>query len=162
MITNTMKSRTVGAISLGPAGNVVQGTYNFVSLLTWKVIKRRSWTKLPMPTEVIATLNKRALGERKRVDGRLLVRLGGKEIPDDDDEEVVDDDQVIEVVEEDEVDIAGVNGDGSYLDEVPTDPVILHPPTNEQELEVESSDIVGTTEVGDVLGVSSIDGGECR
>jgi hypothetical protein len=59
MITNTMKERTLGAIALGPAGNV-QGSYNFLSLKTWKIVKRRAWTRLPMPTHVVEMLNKKA------------------------------------------------------------------------------------------------------
>jgi hypothetical protein len=38
-IKNTMKERTLGAISLGPVGNV-QGTCKFLNLVTWKVIHR--------------------------------------------------------------------------------------------------------------------------
>ena len=49
---DAMTSRTVGGISLGPTGNI-QGTYKFLSLLTGKVIKARSFTPLPMPEEVI-------------------------------------------------------------------------------------------------------------
>jgi hypothetical protein len=47
-----MISRTVGAISLGPTGNI-QGAYNFMSLLTGKLIKARSFTPLPMPEDVV-------------------------------------------------------------------------------------------------------------
>jgi hypothetical protein len=54
-----MRERTSGAISLGPSGNI-QGGYNFLSLLTWKVIKRRSWTVIPMPTEFINIINAKA------------------------------------------------------------------------------------------------------
>jgi hypothetical protein len=49
---SAMISRTVGAISLGPTGNI-QGTYKFMSLLTGRLIKARSFTPLPMPEEVI-------------------------------------------------------------------------------------------------------------
>jgi hypothetical protein len=49
---NAMVSRTVGGISLGPTGNI-QGTYKFMSLLTGRLIKARSFTPLPMPDEVI-------------------------------------------------------------------------------------------------------------
>ena len=47
-ITNTLKERTLAAISLGPVGNL-QGSYKFLSLTTGKVVKRRDWTHLPMP-----------------------------------------------------------------------------------------------------------------
>ena len=49
---NALVSRTVGAIALGPTGNA-QGTYKFMSLLTGKLIKGRSFTVLPMPAEII-------------------------------------------------------------------------------------------------------------
>eukprot|EP01040_Poterioochromonas_malhamensis_P009801 gene9801-biopygen1902 len=55
-ITNTMKPRTTGAISLGPSGNM-QGAYKFLSLDTWKVIVRRSWTELPIPNDVLRLIN---------------------------------------------------------------------------------------------------------
>jgi hypothetical protein len=48
---NTMVSRTVEGISLGPTGNI-QGTYKFMSLLTTRLIKARSFTPLLMPDEV--------------------------------------------------------------------------------------------------------------
>jgi hypothetical protein len=49
---NAMISRTVGAISLGPTGNI-QGTYKFMSLLTGELIKARSFTPFPMPKDVV-------------------------------------------------------------------------------------------------------------
>jgi hypothetical protein len=54
---STMISRTVGAISLGPTGNL-QGTYKFMSLLTGKLIKARSFPLLPMPEEVMKQVEK--------------------------------------------------------------------------------------------------------
>ena len=48
---NALTSRTVGAIALGPTGNS-QGTYKFMSLLTGRLIKGRSFTILPMPSDV--------------------------------------------------------------------------------------------------------------
>lgn len=53
--TNTMASRTRGAVSLGPTGNL-QGTYKFLSLTTGQVIKRRQFKELPMPILVIRQL----------------------------------------------------------------------------------------------------------
>jgi Reverse transcriptase (RNA-dependent DNA polymerase) len=58
--TNTQAARTVGAISLGPTGNL-QGSYKFLNLRTGRLITRRTWTSLPMPDEVIARVN--ALGK---------------------------------------------------------------------------------------------------
>jgi hypothetical protein len=50
--TNTQAAQTVGAICLGPTGNI-QGSYKFLNLRTGKRITRRRWTQLPMPQEVI-------------------------------------------------------------------------------------------------------------
>jgi hypothetical protein len=49
---NAMVSKTVGRISLGPTGNI-QGTYRFLSILSGKQIQDRSFTPLPMPSDVI-------------------------------------------------------------------------------------------------------------
>jgi hypothetical protein len=56
---SAMISRTVGAISLGSTGNI-QSTYKFMSLLTGKLIKARSFTPLPMPEEVIKQVEEMA------------------------------------------------------------------------------------------------------
>jgi hypothetical protein len=50
--TNSMKSRGIPAICLGPTGNL-QGTYSFLNLATGLVIKRRRFTELPAPDSVI-------------------------------------------------------------------------------------------------------------
>jgi len=50
--TNSMATRGMPAIVLGPTGNQ-QGTYKFMSLATGKKIKRREFTKYPMPDSVI-------------------------------------------------------------------------------------------------------------
>ena len=59
-ITNTMQPRTYGAISLGSVGNM-QGIYLFMTLLTWKIIRRRTWVEMPLPGEVIGLINHKAL-----------------------------------------------------------------------------------------------------
>lgn len=61
-ITNTMDSRTVGGICLG-ASNDLSASYKFLSLSTWKVITRGSWTVLPLPAEVIDVINQKAMEE---------------------------------------------------------------------------------------------------
>jgi hypothetical protein len=48
---NSMQSHTIGALASGQQD--VLGSYYFYSLLTGRIINRRSATKLPMPTEVI-------------------------------------------------------------------------------------------------------------
>ena len=58
--TNSQKSRTLGAICLGPSVNL-QGGYKFMNLCTGKRLTRRKWTALPMPQEVIDRVNN--LGE---------------------------------------------------------------------------------------------------
>ena len=49
---NSTRSRTTGAINLGPTGNL-QGTHFFMSLWTGRQLHRSNWTILPMPKEVI-------------------------------------------------------------------------------------------------------------
>jgi hypothetical protein len=61
-ITNTMASRTTGAISLGSTNNV-QGTYRFLSLRTGDIVVRRTWTELPIPSEVIDRVSELATNE---------------------------------------------------------------------------------------------------
>jgi hypothetical protein len=56
---NNMNPRTIGAICLGPKGNI-QGGHNFMSLSTGERIRRRQWTPLPMPEEVIERVHKLA------------------------------------------------------------------------------------------------------
>ena len=62
-----MVSRTVGGISLGPTGNI-QGTYKFLSLLTGNVIQARSFTILPMPTEIIKMVESMSPGYQPTTD----------------------------------------------------------------------------------------------
>ena len=49
---NSMQSRTLGAITLGPDISA-RGGYYFMNLNTGKKIHRRTWTPVPMPNEVI-------------------------------------------------------------------------------------------------------------
>ena len=53
---NSLASRSIGAISLGPSGNT-QGGHQFFTLNTCKIITRRSWDVLLMPQSVIDRLN---------------------------------------------------------------------------------------------------------
>jgi hypothetical protein len=61
--SNIMTPRTHEAIAVGPTGNL-QGSVKFYSLDTGRIIKRRSFTPLPMPDQVIECVN--ALGLCKR------------------------------------------------------------------------------------------------
>ena len=70
-----MDPRTIGAICIGPSTGE-HGYYKFVSLATWSVITRRSWTELPIPEEVIAHLCKKALEDDQH--GKLKDRALAK------------------------------------------------------------------------------------
>ena len=61
--TNSHQARTLGAICLGPSGNLQEG-YKFMNLQKGKKLTFRRWTALPMPQEVIDCVNK--LGEADR------------------------------------------------------------------------------------------------
>jgi hypothetical protein len=70
MIKNSMKPRTADAIAVKMKGNV-QGTAEFLSLSTWRIVSRDRWTSLPMPQTVIDKINTKALSEKRRggIDG---------------------------------------------------------------------------------------------
>jgi hypothetical protein len=51
---NDMTPRTVGAIATRPTGD---GSYNFVSLQTGRVLNRRDWTELPLPADAVARMH---------------------------------------------------------------------------------------------------------
>ena len=80
--TNSMRARTTGAIVLGPSDNL-QGSYDFLSLSTWQVLKRNQCTVLPLPNDVLQHINAKAAADRKAVQLRDAVfKLGTKEILD--------------------------------------------------------------------------------
>jgi hypothetical protein len=54
--SNTMKTRTLPAISLGGKGNV-SGSSEFFILTTGRVVSRDHWTVIPMPQDAIEFLN---------------------------------------------------------------------------------------------------------
>ena len=58
--TNTMTPRTHECIALDPTGNL-QGSVKFYCLTTGRVLKRRSFTPMPMPDRIIRRVN--TLGE---------------------------------------------------------------------------------------------------
>jgi hypothetical protein len=51
-----MKSRTTGGINLGLTENIEE-THKSLSLRTGDVIARRNWTELPVPSDVIGSIN---------------------------------------------------------------------------------------------------------
>lgn len=59
---NSLAARTQGALSLGPSGNA-QGGHKFYTLSTGKVVVRRAWTELPMPSSVIDRVHHLAKGQ---------------------------------------------------------------------------------------------------
>ena len=91
--TNTQAARTVGAIGLGPTGNL-QGSYRFLNLRTGQMLTRRSWTQLPMPQEVINRVD--ALGssegqpELMTFFDRKGLLIGEIETPNEEDPQQVD------------------------------------------------------------------------
>jgi len=92
IIKNTLKERTVDAIAVRMKGNV-QGTAEFLSLTTWRVISRDRWTSLPMPQSVIEKINAKALMEKKQGLSALNFQFGnGNVIGDDDERNGVEDD----------------------------------------------------------------------
>jgi len=70
---NSMAERTLGAICLGPLDNA-QGGYKFMSLRTGALIKRYSWTAIPMTQEVIDRVIH--LGEISKVPTGVTIRDG--------------------------------------------------------------------------------------
>jgi hypothetical protein len=58
---NTMESRTTGAINLGPTGNILGG-HRYLSLKTGEFITRRTWTELPVPSDVIIRVEELSSG----------------------------------------------------------------------------------------------------
>jgi hypothetical protein len=60
---NTMAPRTHAAIALGQTGNL-QGSVKFYCITTGQILKRRSFTSMPMPDHVIQRVN--AIGKREK------------------------------------------------------------------------------------------------
>jgi hypothetical protein len=88
--TNTMAPRTHAAIALGPTGNL-QGSVKFYCITTGLILKRCSFTPMPMPDHVIQRVN--AIGKREKQGQtfRFLNRRGEPfewtdEVPEDDPE----------------------------------------------------------------------------
>ena len=67
--TNSMHSRSLPAICLGPTGNF-QGSYNFLNLVSGLVIKRRAFHELPAPDSIIARVT--ALATTSGVSSELV------------------------------------------------------------------------------------------
>jgi len=68
-MTNSMKTRGLPAICLGPTGNI-QGTYSFLSLVSGLVIKHRQFDEMSAPDSVINRVT--ALAGAKGISSRLV------------------------------------------------------------------------------------------
>ena len=100
--TNTMAWRSHEAIALGPTGNL-QGSVKFYCINTGQVLKRRSFTPMPMPDRVIKQVNK--IGEREG-QGRTFCFLNRKKQAYEWTDEVPKDDDDFQGLLEDEVEAA--------------------------------------------------------
>ena len=86
--TNDMSRRTMGAICLGPTGNL-QGEHWFMSLTSGVRVRRNSWTKMPMLAEVIDRVN--AISLRQKMPTKITyANRYGQEIEDTIDEQQYD------------------------------------------------------------------------
>jgi hypothetical protein len=86
--TNTMAWRTHEGIALGPTANL-QGIVKFFCINTGRVLKRRSFTKMPMPDRVIKRVEAIGRREKQGRNFRFLNRRGEPyewtdEVPEDD------------------------------------------------------------------------------
>jgi len=75
--SNTMTPRTHEAIAMGPTGNL-QGSVKFFCLNTGRILKRRSFTALPMPDRVIKRVNNIGLRNKQ---GRMFRFLNRRREP---------------------------------------------------------------------------------
>ena len=73
MPTNTMTPQTHECIALGPMGNL-QGSIKFYCLTTGRVLRRCSFTPMPMPDRVIKQVNTIGVGEGQGRTFRFLNR----------------------------------------------------------------------------------------
>jgi hypothetical protein len=119
---NSQLSRTKGAISLSPSGNM-QGGFKLMAMNTGNKIVCRSWDVIPMPDVVIARVN--ALGSDQPHQMTLTDRHGrlirGIEIPGVYSEEEQEDHfPGVATVIDDDIEIPGVDVTGpEALDEAP-------------------------------------------
>jgi hypothetical protein len=89
-ITNNLDERTTGGIALGSMDNL-QGGYYFLSLKTGKTLRRRNFTKLPMPADVIERVE--ALANSNDTEIVFEDRLGN-EIDEEPDNEIDPEEEV--------------------------------------------------------------------
>jgi hypothetical protein len=122
---NAMESRTVGGISLGPTGNI-QGSYHFLSLLTGRRIKARSFTPLPMPAEVVKKVQDMATREDEELeflDRNKQAYPGDWMVNDDNEEEYHDANQYLEEADPQDVPLR-------YDDDIEADEIVNNEPVD--------------------------------
>ncbi len=73
--SNTMIAQSHKAIATGPTGNL-QGSVKFYCLNTGRILKRRSFTPLPMPDRIITRVNQIGAKEKQGCTFRFLKKEG--------------------------------------------------------------------------------------
>jgi hypothetical protein len=89
--TNTLRSRTTGAVALTHTGNA-QGDYYFLSLVSGNRLSRHQWTSLPMTDSAIARVEQLAASENQpwiQSSGLLVEWRPDHPFDDDDDPDYV-------------------------------------------------------------------------
>ena len=79
LATNSMMTRSTGAISMYPTGNL-SGSVKFMSLTTGRLLTRDKWTVVPMPRDVIDTINRWAAKEKTPIPSEPLFQYRGKKV----------------------------------------------------------------------------------
>ena len=98
-VTNSMKARTFPAICLGPVKNL-QGSYYFMNLTTFSVVKRRAWVKMPLPNEIIVKINARASRDAQTLGDQIKFTFNDHDL--NEDEEQMQDSEEPPIVENNE------------------------------------------------------------
>ena len=104
---NTMRERTVSAITLRPSGNI-QGSFYYFSLQTGRRLHRRRCTPLPMPDEVLEQVHAMA-NIQKSPTGLTFQRMDDSIHDDPEDMEALPPDPTIMPTENNDNDIDGVD-----------------------------------------------------
>ena len=150
---NDMNSRTIGAIATRPSTG--DGAYYFISLATGKRINRRSWTAMPMPTDIVVPQVHRLARRAKANKIITFTNLAGEDL-----------DALYSELDRDEDDLAldaelaGVDDESDDEDEDPT-----YDPNDDSSSDVESDndesdDNVETPGVEDETEVANEDANE--
>jgi Zinc knuckle len=104
--TNTLRSRTTGAIALNATGNT-QGDFHFMSLITRRRISRHQWTAVPMTESAIDRVQQMAAAEDQpwiQSTGLLVEWRPNAPFDDDDDPDYVYTNKVDDGYDDDDYD----------------------------------------------------------